>query len=90
MTPGTGRPRMPSTHLLLKKEMRIFLEEDPYMSEEELMRRVMEDRNLPTDPFDPYWRERERRASTKGKFRLRWEHFNDLFKHALNEPRKGK
>ena len=39
MTQGTGPRRMPSNHLLLKKEMRFLLEENPGMSEEELKRR---------------------------------------------------
>ena len=89
MTQGTGPRRMPSNHLLLKKEMRFLLEENPGMSEEELKWRVLEARNLPTDPDDPYWRGRGRRRSTTGKFRERGEHFEDLFKHALNELRKG-
>ena len=90
MSQGTGPRRMPKTHLLLKKEMKLLREESPVMSEEELLRKILEARNLPIDQNDPYWRERERRPSTKGKYWVRWEHFEELFKHALNELSKGR
>ena len=53
MSQGTGPRRMPKTHLLLKKEMKLLREESPVMSEEELLRKILEARNLPIDQNDP-------------------------------------
>ena len=89
MTQGNNPPRMPLTHLLLKKEIRLLLKENPGMSNEELKRGVLEPRNLPTNPNDFYWREKGTRVSTNGKFRERGEHFNDLFKLALSKSKNG-
>ena len=90
MTQGTGRRRMPSNHLPLKREMELLLQEDPDSSDEELKLKVLEARNLPTAQDDPYWRERGRRRSSGGKFRENGEHIKDLIKHALSELRKCK
>ena len=84
------RRRMPGNHLLLKKEIRALLEEDPSMSRSEVKRRILENRNLPTDPGDPYWWEQGGRRSQWGKHRTRWPHFEDLFKYAWDQVRKGK
>ena len=76
------RRRMPGNHLILKKEIRALLKEDPSLSKcskSEVKRRILEKRNLPTDSGDPYWREKGGRRSQQGKYRIRWLHFEDLF-----------
>ena len=79
---------MPSNHTLLEKEMRAFRAENPSLSDPELRRKVLELRNLPTDRNAPFWKELSKRKSTLGKFRPRGEHFDSLFKLALEHIEK--
>ena len=83
MKQSKGKPRMPSDHVPIEREMRAFRAKDPCLSDSELKRKVLELRNLPTDPNDPYWKELNRRKSYKGKFRQNGEHIKDLFIQAF-------
>ena len=84
-----GRPRMPSVHLPLKREIEILLQEDLDMSDDELRRRVLEARHLPTDPNDPFWKQQGKRRSNQNKLRNQGEHFDDLFELALSKVRNS-
>ncbi len=84
------KPRMPSVHTLLEVEMRSFLAENPCLSDSELKRKVLELRNLPIDPKDPYWKEINRRQSYRGKYRPHGEHFKELFREAIKDIREEK
>jgi len=65
--------------------MEALLDKDPDLTYEELKHKILEARNLPTDPNDSFWSERGKKRSTLGKFRNRGEHFNDLFDHAWKQ-----
>ncbi len=86
MTKQSNRRRMPRVHLPLIKEINAILEKEPDISKFQLKQRILRDRNLPTNSYDPYWMETGSR-STGGKYRKRGEQFDDLFKHALNKAR---
>lgn len=86
MTKQSNRRRMPRVHLPLIIEIKAILEKEPDISEFQLKQRILKERNLPTNPNDPYWMETGSR-STRGKFRKRGVHFDDLFNHALNKVR---
>jgi len=55
MADENSHPSMPLTYRPLVDEVRELLREDPSMGRAEVKRRIMEDRNLPTDMSDPYW-----------------------------------
>jgi len=55
MAEQDNHPRMPLDHHELVDEIRELVREDRSMDKAEIKRRVMENRNLPTDMSDPYW-----------------------------------
>jgi len=65
--------------------MKALLDKDPDLTYEELKLKILEARNLPADPNDPFWLERGKTPSTLGKFRNRGENFKVLFDHAWNQ-----
>ncbi len=80
-------PRMPLTYRLLVGEIRQLRREHPSMDRAEIRRRIMEDRNLPTDMNDPYWDERG--PSYQGRRTLRRTMFNGRFDEAYRVAQRS-
>ena len=80
MLDQNNHPRMPLTYRLLVGEIRELRRADPHMDKAEVKRRIMEDRNLPTDMSDPYWDELG--PSYRGRRTLRRTMFKGRFDEA--------
>ena len=83
MTNGPSRPSIPRTHHPFMRIIRGLLRDNPYVSQEELKRRIINMRGLPPDMNDPFWSVRER--SYRGEMRERRALFNDRFALALSK-----
>lgn len=89
MKQNKGRPLMPRDHVPIEREMRNFLAENPLLSDSELKRKVLELRNLPTDPNDPSWKEINNQISTRGKNLPKGKQIESLFRLAFEHIRNN-